>query len=372
MPVLRFYLKLKIKFVLIVKYLSFIIVFLVACQQPTKRVSFETMQGAWLAGGLQLDHNVFRPASQFMLIDSSSKITTISGGWRDTLQDLTIRKDSILFPYRTLPISAVRFDSELLTIGKSYPLSYKKVSPPSIDIDSSTIREDILLGQWVSEERILGFEGEDLTIYDKYSLEKRKTCWDVYDFHGIKFLQIKGSFAGCDMPYDALGLIHEISEDSMIVEQWIDGDFKKMTYKKREVSTSDYKFPEFRLCDPYLYENYSADWYYYKYTGFNGGLYRLRQIFEDRYKVVNEGVNNGLLKVSFVINCVGEIGKITTQEMSGDYDLIRMNPKISNQVRSILQNAGNWVPGERRDRKLDSFKYLIFKIKDGKIDEIYP
>ena len=335
-------------------------------------MDIDSLTGAWLGGGLQMDENVFRPASQFMLIDSSSQVRMLSGEWRDTFQDFTIRADSILFPYRSYPVSAFRFEADRLKIGKNYPLVYKKVESTVIRVDSITLKNDFFLGQWVSSERILDLSAEEALVIDRNTGEKRKMCWDIRDFQGVKLLQLKGSFIDCNSPYEALAILHSISKDSMVLEQWINGDFQKLTYKKEKVDMSIYNYPEFVLCNPYLYENSSGDWYYFKYTSFDGGLYRLKQIFDDRYSAVVNGNRDGLLKVSFVINCAGEIGRITSEEMNQEYERFKLNPEIKRQIITILKQAGNWMPGEYRDQNLDTYKFLIFKIRDGIIDEIYP
>jgi len=355
-----------------VKYLIFGLVIFSACAQPRNPINIQTLEGAWLGGGIEMDKDVFRPVSQFLLIDSSSQIKTYSGGWRDTFQDLTIRPDSILFPYRSYPRSAVQLNSDRLKIGKSYPLTYKKVEAKFIDIDTAVLKSDFLIGQWVSEDWVLDFSDDKVMRANRSTLEKRQMCWDVNNLEGMKFLQLKGSFNDCNSPYDAIAFLHSISEDSMIIEQWINGDFEKLTYKKEEVDMSRFKFPEFVLCNPNIYENSGGDWYNFKYTSFEGGLYRLKQIYDERYVAVTKGNNEGLVKVSFVINCVGEIGRIAAREMSGDYEDIDLNPEITKQIVTILEQAGNWIPGERRDQKLDTYKFLIFKIRDGKINEIFP
>jgi hypothetical protein len=98
----------------------------------------------------------------------------------------------------------------------------------------------------------------------------------------------------------------------------------------------------------------------------------LKQIYDQFFKQVEAGKNNGLVRVEFVINCVGEIGKFEIEELDYDYSVIRLNPDISKQVLQILKDAGKWVPGETRNQKVDTFKFLIFKIKNGKVEEIYP
>jgi hypothetical protein len=336
------------------------------------QVDEDSLNGSWLGGAFQLDVGHFRPYSEFFEIDSGKMTRRISGSWTDTVQNISIRGDSIIFPYRRYVRHSVRRMGDKLMMGEHYPMIYKKVIPQSIGIDSAQIKDLFLPGQWESELNYLTFSEDDLVVYDKRSKLKSKYCWDIHSLDELRFIQRKGNFDNCDYPFFALELIQKLTEDSMVIEGWTEDDFYTKTYRKSSKDLSDYAYADFQLCNPSLYENSNADWYYFKYPSFDGGLYRLQKVFDDLFQTVENGNNNGLVRVEFVINCVGDIGRFKVEELDFEYAKTNLNSAISSQVLQILKGAGKWIPGERRDQKLDTYKFLIFKVKNGRVDEIFP
>ncbi len=104
-----------------------------------------------------MDDGVYRPYSEYFEIDSGKVLKRMSGSWKDTIQDLVIREDSLLFPYRSYDRASVRRFDDILTMGKHYPLIYKKVVPNDIGLDSAQIKDRFLLGQWESASKFLTF-----------------------------------------------------------------------------------------------------------------------------------------------------------------------------------------------------------------------
>lgn len=369
---INIFLDLKIKFAKAVRYFLLVIFLLLACEHGNLRLEEEALNGAWLGGAYQLDDGYFRPFSGFFEIDSSKITRHTSATMMHSIQDITIGEDSIFFPFKKYERSAVRRRGLKLILGKYNPLIYKKIDPNVIDFSSFQMTEGSLMGQWESERNYLSFSEDELLIFDKKTMKKSRFCWNVQSLDELQFLQRQGSFAECDYPFFALQLIQKLSADLLILEGWTLDDFHTETYKKSFKDLSEYTYPDFQLCNPSLYKNNNADWYYFKYPSFEGGLYRLKQVFDQLFKSVDLGNINGLVRVEFVINCAGDIGRFRVEEMDYNYTKTSLNPSISSQVINILKHAGRWIPGERRDQKVDTYKFLIFKIKNGRVDEIYP
>ncbi|GLR19151.1 hypothetical protein GCM10007940_37670 [Portibacter lacus] len=349
----------------------FVILF-VSCKSDDSSFDADLLPGYWLGGGVKLDINAFRPFNHFLEIDSEKCVRAFSVGWRDTFKPIEIAKDSIHFPYRKYPLNSVAMVGDELAMGEFYPFYYKKVQPVMIPKDSIEMKAELIGGQWISGDEMLEFREDGLIVFNKRLKTKEKICWDILDNNGIKFLQRLGNFKECETPYFPLELIHYFSNDTLKIETWRNSSFQTLTYKRIAQSTEEYSVPEFQVCDPYLYENNRSDWYYFKYPSFDGGLYRLKQIFDERYTPIKFGKNNGLVKLKFVINCEGKVGRLQIEEMDIDFRERSLNPQIRNQIVDIFNGAGDWIPGERRNETVDAFKFLIFRIKDGEIDEIYP
>jgi hypothetical protein len=246
------------------------------------------------------------------------------------------------------------------------------LNPYPLAMDNSEIAHNLVNDNWENNEEYLEFFEDSLLIYNHYEKTKEKICWSLEDFRNLKFIQKKGSFASCEYPNRGIDYITKITENQLEVFRIVNEQLVKKAFKKTKDNPPAYNYPSFRLCNPYIYRNSFADRYPFKYTNFEGGLYRLRQIFEENYTKVGTGVNTGLIRIGFVINCVGEIGNFDILELNNDYEKVKMNASISKQLLRILKEQQNWNPGTWYDREIDTYKFLSFRIHEGRIIDIFP
>ena len=334
-------------------------------------VSMESVQGKWMAGALEMDPQVYRPVNNFMHFKADSTMSYLNYG-SDTTLRYEVRKDSVVLPFSTRPISEYKRYLNKFIIGRFQQVHYIKLPENTVSIDSIGLQGFLTGSNWESERDFMVFENDSLMVFNKKRKLKEKLCWNIVDYQGMKFIQPKGNFANCDIPNRYLQFVSSLGDDSFSVIRWESNDFVEVKYKKAKLGIPDYDYPEFQLCDPYIYKNNPSDRYYFKYTSFEGGLYRLRQIYEEKYRPVLNGNNNGIVRIIFVVNCEGDIGQFDVLELDGDYKKKKLTNGISSQLLAILKEAGKWNAGKRRDYPVDTYKYLSFKIKDGKILEIFP
>ncbi len=356
------------------KKLLFFILFLVACKPSHSPITIDVFEGTWLGHAQEIDPGVYRPFTEFIEVNDSLEVRFVGGSWETDFDSIKMDSDTLYFAERKFPLDAVELADDRLAMGKFYPYQYIKVEGRKIDLDSTQIIDNLLPGQWKYGDEILHFSGDTLWVGDLSTMERRQHCWDVKDMDGYKFIHRKGNFKYCDWPHFPFYMIDSISKDELTVQTNNDGNLQQKTYHKLQELKSDLNVPSFQLCNPFLYENARYSWYFYKYTSFEGGLYALRKVFNDRYQIprTNRDELSGHIRVQFVVNCEGKVGMFEAKGMDMNFKETSDLDMLVQQIVTILESSGTWIPGTSGNYEVDTYKYLIFKIRNGEIDEIYP
>lgn len=128
---------------------------------------------------------------------------------------------------------------------------------------------------------------------------------------------------------------------------------------------------DFQLCgDGKTYPYYSPD---LKYAG---DLYAIIDVFVKKYnsaRFKNKKANSGILTIQFHVNCTGESGNFTMQSSDFNYVTITLNKKMTKEIMEITQSLKDWIPAQDENQlKVNSHKFLSFKIINGQIVDILP
>jgi len=141
--------------------------------------------------------------------------------------------------------------------------------------------------------------------------------------------------------------------------RWI-GDIKK--------TNSDN--PNFELCNGEnnvkQYFNNSQGLEYY------GGKTEILKEFNNNFVPSKKQNQNGIIRIRFIVNCKGETGRFRIIEADNNYKEFKFDSEITNQLLKITKALNDWIPKEIRNKEIDYYQYLIFKIANGKISEILP
>lgn len=81
---------------------------------------------------------------------------------------------------------------------------------------------------------------------------------------------------------------------------------------------------------------------------------------------------NGIIRIRFIVNCKGETGRFRIIEADNHYKEFHFDSKITNQLLKITKTLNGWIAKESRNKEIDYYQYLIFKMVDGNINEILP
>ncbi|MCF6361488.1 MAG: hypothetical protein L3J29_12095 [Cyclobacteriaceae bacterium] len=113
--------------------------------------------------------------------------------------------------------------------------------------------------------------------------------------------------------------------------------------------------------------------YYFTGLEYNGGMYAIKEKYINEYIPVKNGINSGIVKIRFDINCKGEAGNYEFETYNLKYEPTTLNDSIVNQTISIAKELDNWIPGTNDENEnINSFKFIAIKISNGDIKEILP
>lgn len=118
-----------------------------------------------------------------------------------------------------------------------------------------------------------------------------------------------------------------------------------------------------------------TDQYFNYANGFRykGEKKKLVSILQNQYKPVNKKDQNGFVRIRFVVNCKGQSGMFRVLESDVHFEPFQFHPKVTSQLLEITKQLDGWfVVRDQTDTPVDYYQYLIFKIKDGKIEDIMP
>jgi len=115
--------------------------------------------------------------------------------------------------------------------------------------------------------------------------------------------------------------------------------------------------------------------YYYDEIGTSNSRNREEMLsyFLKHFQYPFDSNQNGYIRIRFMVNCKGKIGRFSLQEMDRDYKEKRFPPEITQQLFDLVYQLDGWIPMELwLDEPVDYYKHLGFKINNGQIEEILP
>lgn len=127
--------------------------------------------------------------------------------------------------------------------------------------------------------------------------------------------------------------------------------------------------PAFSVCDEhdiYQYHNFSNGFQY------QGEKYALEQKIRSGYATIKAAGETGLVRIRFVVNCQGESGRFRIMGMDDNYNPKVFDRAILDQLLGITKALDGWKIQRENGAPKDYYQYLIFKLKDGELQEILP
>lgn len=126
--------------------------------------------------------------------------------------------------------------------------------------------------------------------------------------------------------------------------------------------------PAFSVCDrQHVLQYYNTGSWYLDHKK------EISRYFISHYKVGGDTVNQtGYLTIRFIINCSGETGRFRLYELDSAYGAFRFNKAVSGQLLTLVRQWKGWQPATYRGRVYDSYQYITFRLKKGRVVCITP
>lgn len=123
----------------------------------------------------------------------------------------------------------------------------------------------------------------------------------------------------------------------------------------------------FKICNPG-----SITQYYRSGTRYDKGYPEMRRFFAEHYQAPENGKGqNGYIRIRFVVNCEGETGRFDVLTCDFNYQPKVFAPEIQTQILELTKLLQGWRHQDFQGPIPDSFVILTFKMKAGKIDDIF-
>ncbi|MBA5629235.1 hypothetical protein [Moheibacter lacus] len=169
------------------------------------------------------------------------------------------------------------------------------------------------------------------------------------------------------------GQITTLEQDKLIVDfvnNILPKTYEFIGYENKSINLDN----PFQTC----YESSIGQYFYYELGAkYNGGLRKIKEIFAEQYKYSSETKNqDGYIRIRFVVNCEGQIGRFSIMETDDNYQPYLFDREIvKNLFFIITKYLKDWTPGvvdKDNSTQFDYYKHLTFKIKEGKLIDILP
>ncbi|WP_438422502.1 hypothetical protein [Aquimarina macrocephali] len=356
--------------------LGIFIIGLNSCKQKEiLPIDENSIQGTWIGGAFKYDRDFYLPSNYVLEFKKDTLHFKKLSGTIFFKNSIQFSKDSITLDTTSYPVRKFHIKNDQLNFLDKIE-AHRLIAAKAINVQEF---EDFLSSKdWkINEETgIFRFSKEEkkLQFINANSYEYYTYCYEFITFQNALFLIKKGNQLACDQNYQFWEQVLSYDEDGIYTFGFRDGEFKKIQYTPVRRSDTEMKPVSFQLCNQYINKNFPGDRYYYQGTAYKGGLYHIRKIFKENYKEPDGNTESGIFQVRFVVNCEGKAGMYETQAFDTNYQHKEFSAEVANQILEITKGLQDWVPGRKpkSDKDIDTYIYLSFRIKNGKIIRIYP
>lgn len=98
----------------------------------------------------------------------------------------------------------------------------------------------------------------------------------------------------------------------------------------------------------------------------------LVQTFNEKFEPIIDSTQNGLIRLRFIVNCKGEAGRYRILQSDTNYQEFTFDNRITDQLAQITKEIVKWQILYKDQTPADYYFYLVFKIKNGALNEILP
>ncbi len=332
------------------------------------------LEGLWVGGNIQVDRQRYA-AIQTLLSIKAGQATGMNVLSLDTFQiSISIDSNGLHIDTSTYALDHVKLGAHQLRYRKAYPIDYWRPSPKSPDLSRLEIRAALIGTTWSWDSYIFEFISEnEVKIAYRDRNYSGQHCWYLKSIHDLCLLTIQGNFKDCEGLQFPLIQILNYDENEIEVLSSIDGERSFGTWVRVDDS-HPIELAEFQVCDPHLNLKSPGAMYYYKGTKLEGGHYAIWKEIDARQKSLNLHSINGIVRVRFVVNCVGQTGWFESETFNDQYEVIEVPNEVTHQLEELTRTLRPWKVGQHpgTGEKIDTYYFISYRLRDGKIVDIFP
>jgi hypothetical protein len=113
------------------------------------------------------------------------------------------------------------------------------------------------------------------------------------------------------------------------------------------------------------YYNSAAYWLVHKDS--------VTRFIRSRYHPPADAANqDGWLTIRFIINTEGRTGRFRLFEMDSSYQPIHFDPRISAALLATIRDWPGWTPAHYKEMRFNTYQYITFRLRQGRITTISP
>ena len=110
--------------------------------------------------------------------------------------------------------------------------------------------------------------------------------------------------------------------------------------------------------------------YYQSGAKYNNGRAAIRSEILNKIKAL-KSMQNGYVTARFVVNHRGETDRYRILAVNTNYEEVKISQDDTHLIINELKSLNNWIPGVIKNKKVDSYSLINFKIQHGKIVDIF-
>ncbi len=340
-------------------------------QTPTR----EQLTGTWIGVHTEWDNDFVCTLPTYIRLDSDNTyhLGMVDGSASELTSTWAVRGDTVRLDTIHFSPRLVSVQDDLLRIGTTYPMIFRKFTP--IEIDSVNTHQQLDGRIWQSDSLIIS-----LYANGRASLEKRITkhrtahFWKLARFGSSLFLVIHGNQYDRNGGYKFLWQLSSVQAKKMQAIGWNRYAVATETFQfVQNLAPGDSCRPSgFQLCD----NCFDRTWHTTSLSH-SEERYTLNQLIGKHHQPAIQAGQSGLVKIEFVVNCQGKSGLYTVSSVGDDYCPKVFDSRITNHLLTICRDhiAINSVlrtsdkPGTDPQ---DIAVSLTFRYRDGQLIDILP
>lgn len=355
----------------------FLVLLLSSCGQtpPPPQALESHLQNIWMGGAVLIDPGVYTsyPAI-FSFTEDNQFISKKIGESIDTVA-YTLEADGLKLDNYTVARKDLVVKGDILYLNDGFKRQMHRIQAfAKCPNNIAEIKSLLSQKYWSNKEEVLQFQADGS--YKEYKLAedgKYKACYyEIDSFENMYFLSKRAVENLKNGRNYYVEQIVSLDDKELKVFRWEKNTFQTISYQAIDRPTTIQETPvDFQLCHPYLYVHNRSNRYYYQGTRYNGGHYAIKKRIAAEYKAPNVD-ENGLVRIRFVVNCEGKTGQFEVLELDENYKERSFDSRITTQLLKITESLDDWIAGAKNDYAVDTYFFISYKIKEGKVVDLFP